>query len=117
MSKSSSQEIVQRVSILQQLLTDIFHPDRYEIPDLHQKSPSLLSAGFNLFSKGRVKHYPCDNDWVIIYIIGGVTPEEVREAKEIISLFNPNCQVTIAGSRLLNPLDIVDKFLLSSMDY
>ncbi|XP_029162831.1 sec1 family domain-containing protein 2-like [Nylanderia fulva] len=118
MSKSSSQEIVQRVGILQQLLTDIFHPDRYEIPDLYQRSSSsLLSAGFNLFSKGRVKHHPCDNDWVIIYIIGGVTPEEVKEAKEIISLFNPNCQTTIAGSRLLNPLDIVDKFLLSSIDY
>lgn len=118
MSKSSSQEIVQRVGILQQLLTDIFHPDKYEIPDLHQRSSSsLLSAGFNLFSKGRVKHYPCDNDWVIIYIIGGVTPEEVKEAKEIISSFNPNCQTTIAGSRLLNPLDIVDKFLLSSIDY
>ncbi|XP_029665468.1 sec1 family domain-containing protein 2-like [Formica exsecta] len=117
MSKSSSQEIVQRVGILQQLLTDIFHPDRYEISDLQQRSPSLLSAGFNLFSKGRVKHHPCDNDWVIIYIIGGVTPEEVREAKENISLLNPNCQITLAGSRLLNPLDIVDKFLLSSIDY
>lgn len=46
MSKSSSQEIVQRVGILQQLLTDIFHPNRYEIPDLHQKSSSLFSAGF-----------------------------------------------------------------------
>lgn len=45
-SKSSSQEIVQRVGILQQLLADIFHPDRYEIPDLQQRSPSLLSAGF-----------------------------------------------------------------------
>ncbi|XP_070150555.1 sec1 family domain-containing protein 2 [Polyergus mexicanus] len=117
MSKSSSQEIVQRVGILQQLLMDIFHPDRYQISDLQQRSPSLLSAGFNLFSKGRVKHHPCDNNWVIIYIIGGVTPEEVREAKENISLLNPNCQITLAGSRLLNPLDIVDKFLLSSIDY
>ncbi|XP_050462923.1 sec1 family domain-containing protein 2-like isoform X2 [Cataglyphis hispanica] len=117
MSKSSSQEIVQRVGILQQLSADIFHPDRYEIPDLQQRSLSLLSAGFNLFSKGRAKHHPCDNDWVIIYIIGGITPEEVKEAKENISLFNPNCQITLAGSRLLNPLDIVDKYLLSLIDY
>lgn len=116
MSKSSSQEIVQRVGILQQLLKDVFHPNRYEIPDLHQRSPSLFSAGFNLFSKGKVKH-PRNNDWIIIYIIGGVTPEEVRETKENISSFNPNCQITLAGSRLLNPLDIVDKFLLSSIDY
>ncbi|XP_018045740.1 PREDICTED: sec1 family domain-containing protein 2-like [Atta colombica] len=117
MSKSSSQEIVRRVSILQQLLTDILQPDRYELPDLHQRSPSFISAGFNLFSKGRIKHHPCDNNWIIIYVIGGITPEEIRETKEIISLFNSNCQITIAGSRLLNPLDIVDKVLLSSINY
>jgi len=64
-----------------------------------------------------MKHHPCDNDWIIIYVIGGVTPEEVREAKKTMSLFNLNYHVTIAGSRLLNPLDIVDKFLLSSIDY
>ncbi|XP_032674219.1 sec1 family domain-containing protein 2-like [Odontomachus brunneus] len=117
MSKSSSQEIVQRVGILQQLLKDILHPEKYELPDLHQRSPSFISAGFNLFSKGRMKRHPCDNNWVIVYVIGGITPEEVRETKEIMSIFKPNCQITIAGSRLLNPLDIVDKFLLSSIDY
>ncbi|KAH0951848.1 hypothetical protein HN011_000429 [Eciton burchellii] len=117
MSKSSSQEIVQRISVLQQLLRDMLHPEKFELPDLHQRSPSFISAGFNLLSKGRMKHHPCDNDWIIIYVIGGVTPEEVREAKETMSLFNLNCHVTIAGSRLLNPLDIVDKFLLSSIDY
>jgi len=46
MSKSNSQEIVQRVGILQQLLKDILHPDRYELSDLHQRSPSFISAGF-----------------------------------------------------------------------
>ncbi|EGI65174.1 PREDICTED: sec1 family domain-containing protein 2-like isoform X1 [Acromyrmex echinatior] len=117
MSKSSSQEIVRRVGILQQLLTDILQPDKYELPDLHQRSPSFISAGFNLFSKGRIKHHPCDNNWIIIYVIGGITPEEIRETKEIISLFNSNCQITIAGSRLLNPLDIVEKVLLSSINY
>lgn len=71
----------------------------------------------SLFSKGRIKHHPCDNNWIIVYVIGGITPEEIRETKEIISLFNSNCQITIAGSRLLNPLDIVDKLLLSSIDY
>ncbi|KAL6264647.1 hypothetical protein P5V15_004748 [Pogonomyrmex californicus] len=117
MSKSNSQEIVRRIGILQQLLTDMLHPNRFELPDLHQRSPSLISAGFNLFSKGRIKHHPCDNNWIIIYVIGGITPEEVRETKEIISSFNSNCQITIAGSRLLKPSDIVDKILLSSINY
>ncbi|KYM99632.1 Sec1 family domain-containing protein 2, partial [Cyphomyrmex costatus] len=117
MSKSSSQEIFQRIGILQQLLTDILQSNRHELPDLHQRSRSFISAGFNLLSKGRIKHHPCDNNWIIIYVIGGITPEEIRETKEIISLFNTNCQITIAGSRLLNPLDIVDKVLLSLINY
>ncbi|XP_011867003.1 PREDICTED: sec1 family domain-containing protein 2-like isoform X2 [Vollenhovia emeryi] len=117
MTKSSSQEMVRRVGILQQLLTDMLHPDRFELPDLYQRSPSFISAGFNLFSKGRLKHHPCDNNWIIVYVIGGVTPEEIRETKAIMSLFNSNCQITIAGSRLLNPIDIVNKVLLSSIDY
>ncbi|XP_067212909.1 sec1 family domain-containing protein 2-like isoform X2 [Linepithema humile] len=117
MSKSSSQEIVRRVGILQQLLTDVLHPDRYELLDLHQKSSSFMSAGLNLFSKGRMRHHPCDNNWIIIYVVGGITPEEVKETKEIISLFNPNCQITMASTKLLNPLDIVDNVLLSSIDF
>lgn len=64
-----------------------------------------------------MKRHPCDNNWIIVYVIGGITPEEVRETKEIISIFKPNCEITIAGSTLLNPLDIVDKILLSSLDY
>jgi len=46
MSKSSSQEIVQRISVLQQLLRDMLHPEKFELPDLHQRSPSFISAGF-----------------------------------------------------------------------
>lgn len=64
-----------------------------------------------------MKRHPCDNNWIIVYVIGGITPEEVRETKEIISICKPSCRITVAGSRLLNPLDIVDKFLLSSIDY
>lgn len=64
-----------------------------------------------------MKHHPRDNDWIIIYVIGGITSEEVREMKEIISSFNPNCQITIASTKLLNPLDIVDNVLLSSTDF
>lgn len=64
-----------------------------------------------------MKRHPCDNNWIIVYVIGGITPEEVRKTKDIISIFKPNCQITLAGSRLLSPLDIVDKVLLSSIDY
>lgn len=45
MSKASSQEIVRRVGILQQLLTDVLHPDKYELLDLHKKSSSFMSVG------------------------------------------------------------------------
>lgn len=58
-----------------------------------------------------MKHHPCDNNWIIIYIVGGVTADEIRETKEIISSLEPNCKITIAGSKLLKPTDILDTVL------
>lgn len=70
---------------------------------------------FSLLSKGSTKHCPCDNNWIIIYVIGGITPEEVKEVREVASLYNAQCKITIAGSRLITPLDILDKVILSSI--
>ncbi|XP_020296109.1 sec1 family domain-containing protein 2-like isoform X2 [Pseudomyrmex gracilis] len=114
-SKSSSQEIVRRIGILQQLLTDVLHPDRPELSDLHHSSSSFISSKLNLFKEKAIPH-PCDNSWIIVYVVGGITAEEVREAREIISLFNPKCKVTITSSIFLKPTDITFKYLLLDDD-
>lgn len=71
---------------------------------------------FNSLFKEKVIPHPCDNPWIIVYVVGGITAEEVREAREIISLFNPKCKVTIASSIFLKPTDITFKYLLLDDD-
>lgn len=121
MVKPISRETVRHVGVLEQLATDILRPDASsELRDLRQKSSSLISAGLNLFLKGRTRHHPRDNRWIWIYVIGGVCAEEAKVLREVASIYNNEAtrtRVTLAGSRLLNPLDVADKFLLSSVNH
>ncbi|XP_047367224.1 sec1 family domain-containing protein 2-like isoform X1 [Vespa velutina] len=104
-------EMVQYVGILEQLVKDIINPKRPKIHDLHATSMHS-SISFNLFSKSKTEHHPADNPWILIYVVGGITPEESRKVQEIVSLYKTNCSITLAGSRLLNPSDIVNEVLL-----
>lgn len=115
MLKPNPQEIAQCVGVLQQLLTDLFDPDKPEIPDLKCKTFSRISAGLNLFMKGRTRQHPTDNDLIIIYVMGGVVVEEVKIFQDIISSQKPNSQAILAGSRLLSPFDVTDHVLFECM--
>ncbi|KAG7197737.1 hypothetical protein KM043_001562 [Ampulex compressa] len=112
--ESSSQDTIRCAGIVERLLLDLLDPARREPKDLQGRSTSIISAGFNLLLKGRAKRHPCDNGWIIVYVLGGITPEEIRITEEIALSSESGCRLTLAGSRLLNPLDIVDKILLSS---
>lgn len=70
---------------------------------------------YSLFSKSKTEHHPADNPWILIYVVGGITPEESRKVQEIVSTYKTNCSITLAGSRLLNPSDIVNEILLMGM--
>ena len=66
--------------------------------------------------KGRAKH-PSDNSWIIIYVLGGITADEARIVQDKISSKKSTYpKITLAGSRLLNPLDVLDKNLLSNIN-
>ncbi|XP_035735392.1 sec1 family domain-containing protein 2-like isoform X2 [Vespa mandarinia] len=104
-------EMVQYIGILEQLVKDIINPKRPKIHDLHATSMHS-SISFNLFSKSKAERHPADNPWILIYVVGGITPEESRKVQEIVSLYKTNCSITLAGSRLLNPSDIVNEVLL-----
>ncbi|KAK2576229.1 hypothetical protein KPH14_005598 [Odynerus spinipes] len=107
-------EMVQYVGILEQLVKDIINPKRPKISDLHKKTMHS-GIGFNFFSKSKLEHHPADNPWILIYVVGGITPEESRKIQEITSTYKTNCSITLAGSRLLNPLDMVNEILLSTI--
>lgn len=66
----------------------------------------------SLFLKGKTKRHPRDNSYILIYIVGGITAEEAKIIQEIVQEKHSNKKtpyVILAGSRLLNPLDIVEK--------
>nr|XP_033321939.1 sec1 family domain-containing protein 2-like isoform X1 [Megalopta genalis] len=114
MIKSTSKETIQYVSILEQIAKDILFADKTrELRDLRQRTPSLISAGFNLLLRGKAKRHPRDNSNILLFIIGGFTAEEAKLIQEIALNRGQNKtpRIMLAGSRLLNPLDIMDKIL------
>ena len=78
-----------------------------------------LNQGFIFFSyltKGKTSNHPCDNSWIIIYVLGGITPDEIKIVEDIINLKGTNYpKITFGGTRLLNPLEMVDKILLTNI--
>ncbi|XP_046740275.1 sec1 family domain-containing protein 2-like [Diprion similis] len=112
MLKPSPQEMAQCIGILQQLVMDLLDPERPEVPDLQCKTFSRITAGFNLLLKGRTKQHPLDNDYIIIYVLGGIVAEEIKIVQDMIVSKKPSSQIIIAGSRLLNPCDVTNHILL-----
>uniref|UniRef100_A0A3Q1HYH5 Sec1 family domain containing 2 n=1 Tax=Acanthochromis polyacanthus TaxID=80966 RepID=A0A3Q1HYH5_9TELE len=93
---------------LRQILEEVFHPDRLECPDIEHMSgglTDLLKTGFSMFMKVTRPH-PSDNPLLFLFLVGGVTPSELRVIKEIVSTHKPGTQVLVLSTRLLRPMDI-----------
>lgn len=93
---------------LRQILEEVFHPDRRECPDIEHMSgglTDLLKTGFSMFMKVSRPH-PSDNPLLFLFLVGGVTPSELRLIKEIVTAHKPGTQVLVLSTRLLRPSDI-----------
>ncbi|KAK1896461.1 Sec1 family domain containing protein 2 [Dissostichus eleginoides] len=93
---------------LRQILEEVFHPDRPECPDIDYMSgglTDLLKTGFSMFMKVSRPH-PGDNPLLFLFLVGGVTPAELRLIKESVSTHKPGTQVLVLSTRLLRPTDI-----------
>lgn len=93
---------------LRQILEEIFHSDRPECPDIEHMSgglTDLLKTGFSMFMKVSRPH-PSDNPVLFLFLVGGVTPSELRIIKEAVSVYKPATQVLVLATRLLRPTDI-----------
>ncbi|CAJ1059978.1 sec1 family domain-containing protein 2 [Xyrichtys novacula] len=93
---------------LRQILEEVFHPDRPECPDIEHMSgglTDLLKTGFSMFMKVSRPH-PSDNPLLFLFLVGGVTPSELRLIKEVVSAHKPGTQVLVLSTRLLQPTDI-----------
>ncbi|KAJ4943012.1 hypothetical protein JOQ06_005521 [Pogonophryne albipinna] len=93
---------------LRQILEEVFRPDRPECPDIDYMSgglTDLLKTGFSMFMKVSRPH-PGDNPLLFLFLVGGVTPAELRLIKESVSTHKPGTQVLVLSTRLLRPTDI-----------
>uniref|UniRef100_A0AAV2KSF0 Sec1 family domain-containing protein 2 n=1 Tax=Knipowitschia caucasica TaxID=637954 RepID=A0AAV2KSF0_KNICA len=50
--------------------------------------------------------HPSDNPVLFLFLVGGVTPSELRQIKEVVSTLKPAAQVLVLATRLLRPTDI-----------
>ncbi|XP_012706925.3 sec1 family domain-containing protein 2 [Fundulus heteroclitus] len=93
---------------LRQILEEVFHPDRPECPDIEHMSgglTDLLKTGFSMFMKVS-RPRPGDNPLLFFFLVGGVTPSELRLIKDTVTSLKPGTQVLVLSTRLLRPTDI-----------
>ncbi|KAJ8277109.1 hypothetical protein GJAV_G00071570 [Gymnothorax javanicus] len=79
---------------LKTVLEEILHPDRRECPDIEHMSgglTDLLKTGFSMFMKVSRPH-PSDHAPLLLFLVGGVTPSEVRLIRETVSAQKPGTQ-------------------------
>ncbi|TKS75024.1 Sec1 family domain-containing protein 2 [Collichthys lucidus] len=50
--------------------------------------------------------HPSDNPLLFLFLVGGVTPSELRLIKEVVAAHKPGTQVLVLSTRLLRPTDI-----------
>lgn len=94
--------------LLKQVLEEIFHPDRRECPDIEHMSgglTELLKTGFSMFMKVSRPH-PSDHPILFLFLVGGVTPSELRLIREVVSTHKSGTQVIVMSTRLLRPFDV-----------
>ncbi|XP_073789340.1 sec1 family domain-containing protein 2 isoform X1 [Danio rerio] len=94
--------------LLKQVLEEIFHPDRRECPDIEHMSgglTELLKTGFSMFMKVSRPH-PSDHPLLFLFLVGGVTPSELRLIREVVSTHKSGTQVIVMSTRLLRPSDV-----------
>ncbi|KAL7288577.1 hypothetical protein TKK_0017316 [Trichogramma kaykai] len=110
MHKTNPREMARHVGLLEQLITDLLDEKKPEIPDI------ILASKSSNATHTDTKAHPCENSWVIIYVLGGITPDEINIIENIINSKNNNSlRITVGGTRLLSPLEVVDKILLSNI--
>uniref|UniRef100_T1J9Z1 Sec1 family domain-containing protein 2 n=1 Tax=Strigamia maritima TaxID=126957 RepID=T1J9Z1_STRMM len=99
--------------LLRQVVDDIFHPQRPEIPDIEYKSMGLrdmFKSGISLFLNVN-KPQPSDNPMFLLFVVGGLTSSEVRLLKDTISARKPNLPVLIGTTHITKPEDILNHLL------
>eukprot|EP00112_Aurelia_sp_Birch-Aquarium-sp1_P013412 Seg2846.1 transcript_id=Seg2846.1/GoldUCD/mRNA.D3Y31 product="Sec1 family domain-containing protein 2" protein_id=Seg2846.1/GoldUCD/D3Y31 len=106
---------VQYKSMLSQLVQLIFDPDKPELADVEFRSHGLkdfIKTGFGLFMNVS-KPRPDDHNLLYLFVIGGITFNEVKQIRETVQHLKPSAQVVIGSTRIVTPTDILEQVLCS----
>lgn len=105
--------------LIVQVMGSIFNPSKPAIGDLVHHSQGLagklLHTGISLFMSSAAPR-PSSYPLMIVYVIGGITADEIRRINEIASNQSSNCKVVIGSSSILNPTDIVSTLFANRAD-
>ncbi|XP_078685938.1 sec1 family domain-containing protein 2-like isoform X1 [Branchiostoma floridae x Branchiostoma belcheri] len=99
--------------LVRQLMEQIFHPDKPDVPDVEHLSSGLtdlLKSGFRMFMSVS-KPRPSDHALLMVYVVGGVTCQEVRLIREAVAAAKTETEVVVGSTRLLKPSDVVHQVL------
>jgi len=100
--------------LLSQLLTDIYHDDRRDVDCLHHHSGGLgamLRSGLGWLGSAPSKSHPRENPWILVFVLGGVTPREVGTCQDHVSGVG---KLSVGGTRLLSPCDTLQMTFINN---
>lgn len=99
--------------LLYKLLTRVLR--KYDVPGLEYHSSTvgrLFKSGFGRFGLGQAKPSLADQSVILVFVIGGISAVEVREAQEALSESGrPDIELIVGGTTLLTPNDMFDLLL------
>ena len=101
--------------LLGRLMADIYHEDRREVASLRHHATeglgAMLRSGLGWLGSAPSKPHPRQNPWIIVLVVGGVTPGEVLECQARLQGVG---RLTVASTRLLSPGDTLDMTFLNN---
>eukprot|EP01130_Rhizamoeba_saxonica_P001173 TRINITY_DN1106_c0_g1_i2.p1 TRINITY_DN1106_c0_g1~~TRINITY_DN1106_c0_g1_i2.p1 ORF type:complete len:438 (-),score=91.14 TRINITY_DN1106_c0_g1_i2:34-1347(-) len=98
--------------LLKQIIRDIFN-DRKTLTDLKLKENSSLVSGLRNFGFIQSKPKPSSNSTIILFVVGGITCEEISAIKELV----PETTNFIIGSTCLITSQRTKQHLSGSFNY
>lgn len=99
--------------LLHKILTRVL--SKYDIPGMEYHSSTvgrLFKSGFGRFGLGHAKPSLADQSVILVFIVGGISAVEVREAQEALSESGrPDIELMLGGTTLLTPHDMFELLL------
>ncbi|XP_074370523.1 sec1 family domain-containing protein MIP3 [Apium graveolens] len=99
--------------LLHKILTRVL--SKYDIPGMEYHSSTvgrLFKSGFGRFGIGQAKPSLADQSVILVFIVGGFSAVEVREAQEALSESGrPEIELMLGGTTLLTPNDMFELLL------